>query len=246
MTNNYLDFISDKNFENAIINAMNKYKEVSLKRKQCMKQNELATLHKTTRPTDEFRTIFDIYGFEVDLKDWKILEIDSAIGRLNQNLSIKFHLDILTNIKGWELHNIKKHPTHDRIIKNEEENIFINVRNRNVSRNSDSQLVDRRKLEEIVNSFSNSVAYNGYIINEGHEHISPKPFHIPNMEDNPKIMEISGVEIYKIVTENISESPETSFKDTYKALKKYLAENFDHNISESDSTILNNFENAIF
>lgn len=241
MKNKYLDFIPDRKFEECVENCIRSYNDSANNLKTLSERETLSILNYTKNTTDEFKAIFDIYGYEFDLERWKQFEISRALNLGNRSMAIKFHLDILTNVNGWELYNTTNTPDTDRIIKNENNSIFIDIRNYHNSSDYRKKVYIRDIFEQILRENPDAICYRGYIISRNHEKNIDKIFHLEDREDKNNIREIGGDVIYKKVT-----GDKLALSKTYKALRSYLKENKRHNLSKNDENILDSYENRIF
>lgn len=241
MKNKYLDFITDRKFEECMEDAMKSYKDSANSLKTLTKKEALSILERTKNTTDEFKAIFDIYGYEFDLERWKQFEITRALHFGNRSMAIKFHVNLLTNVNGWELYNTTNTSDTDRIIKNEDNSIFIDIRNYYNSSDYRKKVYIRDNFEEILRRNPDAVCYRGYIISNNHERNVNKLFHLEEREDNDNIREISGDLIYKEVT-----GDELALSKTYKAVRLYLKENSGYKLTKKDEKILDLYEQKIF
>lgn len=241
MANRYLGFITDKEFEECVENAMKQYKNASKIHNTLMDKDSSVILRHTQNTTDEFKTLFDIHGYGFNLEEWKQYEISRSLNLSSTRICIEFHLNILSRVKGWELINLTPHPLGARVIKNEDNSIFIEIRNTSKTIDGSSRPQLRERLNRLSKSNPDATIYHGYIISNNHAKNINKVFHVNNDEDdNEKIREISGDVIYKIVTGNSS-----AFYDTYKAVRSYLKDKYGP-LSEDDEKILDDFQEKIF
>lgn len=190
--------------------------------------------------TDGFKAIFDVYGYGFDLDDWKKFEISRVLNHRNSKMSVMFHLDILTSIDGWDFYEPESNAQKNRIITNEDNSIFIDIRNTWYSGGFKPDKT-RDKLEEILRKYPNATVYHGYIISKHHKKGIDEVFKLTDREDNEKIREICGDVIYKLVT-----GDESALSDTYKAVRLYLKEHNGHNLTQDDADILDSYESRIF
>lgn len=244
MKRKYLDFVSDKDFEECVETIMENYENRSEIRRKLMAKETSEVLKHTNTTTDEFKTLFDVHGYGFDLDEWKPFEINRSIEVSNNRKYIEFHLNILSRVNGWELINKTNHPSQDyaRVLKNDDNSIYIEIRN-NYHRfeGTPKSEYERRFKEELGNP--DIKIYVGYIISKGHAKSINDPFYVGDEKENKIMTEISGDIIYEIVTGDSS-----AFYNTYKALRSYLKEKYPCKLNESgkDEETLNEFQKRIF
>lgn len=241
MKNKYVGFMSERQFEKVMEQTMRVYKKSADEHKR-LNEMEIESLlvNNINNATDGFKATFDIYGYGLTLADWKQLEIGRVLNARHNNMSIMFHLDILTSVNGWDFYEPENNRQRNRIIKNSDSSIFIYIHNMYYT-GGFKPTDTREKLEEISRKYPNATVYHGYIIGKNHKTGVDIVFHLNDVEDNPKIREISGDVIYEIVT-----GDKSALFDTYKAVRLYLEENNGNTLNEDDENILDSYENRIF
>ncbi|MDY9922739.1 Eco47II family restriction endonuclease [Methanobacterium sp.] len=241
MKNKYLPFVSDKTFEECIKKAMKTYKDSETSLSNLNKKEPLSILKSAKNTTDGFKTLLDIYGHEFDLNEWKLFEISRALDLGNRSMSIIFHVGILSNVNGWKIHNVANSPDKERMIKNKDNSIFIDIRNLQHSLDSDKKYGIRDRFDEILKSNPDAMCYHGFIISNNYEKNLDQIYHLRDRKDHENIRKISGDLIYQKVT-----GDEKALSKTYNALRLYLKENSDHNLSAKDEETLNQYQRKIF
>lgn len=240
MENKYLPFVQDAVFVKCVEKALKTYKDSENSLKSLNKKDPLSILKYTKNTTDGFKTLLDVYGHEFDLKEWKLFEISRALDLGNRSMSVVFHVGLLSNVEGWEIHHLGNSPDKERMIENKENSIYIDIRNLHHSIDSDKKYGVRNRFDEILKSNPDAMCYRGFIISNNNEKID-QVFHLRDREDNERIREISGDLVYQKVT-----GDENALSKTFNALRRYLKENTDHNLTKKDDEILDQYERDVF
>ena len=241
MENKYVHFVSDKKFVECIEETMETYKNSKDSLKSLNKRKPSAILHHTKNTTDSFKALFDIYGLGLDLESWKQYEINRAISYGNRSLPVLFHLSLLSNVDGWDWYYSTNNSKQRRIIKNDENTKFIDIRNFYNSSDIGTQKHIWKNFHEILKQYPEAVCYRGYIISKNHEKNINQKFTLTDKEENDNIREISGDVIYKLVTGN-----ESSLSETFNAIRLYLKENSPYMLKSTDEEILNSHQQLVF
>lgn len=239
--NKYVCSMSDRQFEKIVEKTMRVYKKLADEHKILSERESLSILIGTTRnATDGFKALLDISGYGFKLDDWTQFEISRVLNHKNNQISVMFHLDILTSVDGWDYNEPENNDQSNRIIKNKDNSIFIEIRNTPYA-GGFKPTKTRNNLEDILKKYPGATVYHGYIISKNHKKGVNKVFKLNGMDDNENIREISGDIIYEIVMGNAS-----AFSDTFKALRLCLKENHGFNLTDEDKDILDSYENRIF
>jgi len=241
MKNKYLPFVSDKAFEECIKKTMKTYEDSAVKLKSLSERNPSAILRHTKNTTDDFKALFDIYGLQLDLDSWKQYEINRAVSYGNRSSPVLFHLNLLTCVDGWDWYYSTNNSQQLRIIKNDDNTKFIDIRNFHNSSDIGTQKHIWRNFQEILKQYPDAVCYRGYIISKNHGKNINQKFTLTDKEENDNIREISGDVIYKLVTGN-----ESALSETYHAIRLYLKENSPYMLKSTDEEILNSHQQLVF
>ncbi|KZX10411.1 Eco47II family restriction endonuclease [Methanobrevibacter curvatus] len=242
--NSYLDFIKDKDFEKSVDYVLKGYYEKKSIEKEKHAKNVVDMLIKDKNTIDEFKLVFDLFGDETHLNDWKMSEIVRQTDKTVNNYIGEFHQMVLGSIKGWT--NLGTGDETGVDLKKDDNSIFIELKNKYNAMNSSSQSECRRKLENIVEKYPDSTAYWGFIINKKYkpvceiwEYTYPKTV---ELKKDSRILKASGDEIYKLVT-----GDPNSLKKTFEALQIILNEKIDgYHLSSEDKKSLQEFSNHVF
>lgn len=241
MENTYVNFVKDMVFEECMKETMETYKNSKDSLKSLNERKPAAILHHTKNTTDSFKALFDIYGLQLDLDNWKQYEISRAISYGNRSLPVMFHLNLLTKVDGWDWYNSTNNSKQRRIIKNDENTKFIDIRNFYNSSDIGTQKHIWRNFEEILKKYPDAVCYRGYIISKNHEKNINQKFTLTDKDENDNIREISGDVIYHMVTDE-----ESALSNTFKAIRLYLKENSQYKLTTKDEDILDSHQNGLF
>lgn len=242
MKRKYLDFVSDKDFEECVETVMKNYEDRSEIRERLMQNETSEVLGRANTTTDEFKTLFDVHGYGFDLDEWKPFEINRSIEVSKNSIYVEFHLNILSKVNGWELINRTNHNSRSyaRVLKNEDNSIYIEIRN-NHHRFDGTPKSDYETRFRTELGNPDKKIYVGYIISKAHKRGIMNEFYVGDEHENKIITEISGDVIYEIVTGDSS-----AFYDTYKALRSYLKDKYPSKLTPEDEETLNEFQDRIF
>lgn len=220
MTNKYVNFVTDQDFLECVSWVISGYSS-----KIDVQKNVI----------DPFKIIFDIKFNEMSYHDWekneKIRQLDKTIN----NKIGEFHQKLLGKAKGWSDLGIGHISKVD--LKNDENTIFIELKNKYNTMNSDALDKCRDKLESISLKYPNSENYWAFIIpknGKSEETVWYK-------KDRKKILNIkklTGKKIYELVT-----GDEKSLENTWRALPKAINDlmNISSEFSYEELSILENY-----
>jgi hypothetical protein len=232
MANNYLDFISDENFKTCVYHVLKGYAV------ETKDQEIIDMLLEYGNTIDEFKLIFDIYGNKTNLNKWKGIEILRQTDKTINNYIGEFHQKLLGYINGWVDLGIGDETEVD--LKNEDNTIFIELKNKFNTTNASSLQNVRDKLENIVSIYPNSKAYWAFVISKKHRSVN-EVWKYKSKEDD-RIWRISGDKLYEMIT-----GDPKAFEKTFKALNNVLNEiTEDYSLSHEDEEIINEFSKNIF
>jgi len=241
MENKYVNFVSDEAFEECMEETMKTYKDSAERLKYLNRLEPSSILDHTKNTTDGFKALFDIHGLQLDLTTWKQYEINRAISYANRSTPILFHLNLLSHVDGWDWYYSTNNSKQRRIIKNKDNNKFIDIRNLHHSSDIGTQKHIWRNFEKILKKRPDAVCYRGYIISKNHEKGVNKRFKLNGKDENDQIREIGGDVIYQIVT-----GDESALSDTFNAVRLYLQENSLYKLTLTDDNILADYQKKFF
>ena len=177
---------------------------------------------------------------QMDLNNWTKSEKIRQDGKKIENKMGEFHQQLLGHVDGWIDLGIGDDSHVD--LKNEEETIFIELKNKKNTVNGDSLNQVRNKLEDIAMNNENAICYWAYII-QGSYKSEDKVWVKKGYETNERIRQISCDKVYELIT-----GDPDALKKTYEALPKAIADILDINIefSDNDQILLAEFKDDIF
>jgi len=187
MTNQYVDFVSDEHFLKCVKWVCGAYLDPSLKlNKTWLQRNGV----------DPFKMVFDMVvrnrNFESLMEQEKSRQYDKKSGgRIGD-----FHQKLLGGVKGWVDLGVGDESKVD--LKKEDNSIFIELKNKHNTVNSDSLNSVRQKLEKITKDFPNSIAYWAYVIEKNGTSGESEWIYLG--DNNPKLKKIWGSKLYELIT----------------------------------------------
>jgi len=187
MTNQYVDFVSDKHFLKCVKWVCDAYLDPSLKLDKTWLQRN---------GVDPFKMVFDMVvrnrNFESLMEQEKSRQYDKKSGgRIGD-----FHQKLLGGVKGWVDLGVGDESKVD--LKKEDNSIFIELKNKHNTVNSDSLNSVRQKLEKITKDFPNSIAYWAYVIEKNGTSGESEWIYLG--DNNPKLKKIWGSKLYELIT----------------------------------------------
>ena len=238
MSNKYVDFVSDEDFERAVKRVIDEYAEYELEISETKPIDIL--LDKERQTIDEFKTVFDLCTNDITLKKWTEREVERQIDKKINNRIGEFHQELLGYVDGWIDLGIGDPTEID--LKNEEETIFIELKNKYNTMNSSSKKTCRGKLEKVIENNPNATAYWAYVINKKYK--SEDRIWVYNERDDERIRRISGDKLYELITGD-KDALEKVLKAIPIAIKNIR--NLENDcISNEDSKILDEYLIHVF
>ena len=158
--NKYVEFVSDENFEIAVKRVLDAYKEFEKEKQDTQPLDVL--LDKDSPTIDEFKTVFDLCSKDLTLKEWAEKEVERQLDKNINNKIGEFHQELLGYVDGWI--NLEKGDPTGLDLKNEEETIFIELKNKYNTMNKTSKEGCQMALENVVEKYPNSRGYWAYVI----------------------------------------------------------------------------------
>ena len=180
MSNTYVDFVSDGDFEDCVKWVVTGYQGNGNSRKNGI---------------DPFKTVFDMYNNNLTFDSWKNLESIRQVDKTVNNKIGEFHQKLLGCVDGWE--DLQTGDVAD--ISNDTKTIFIELKNRwNTVKGSDMIHVWEKLLKITTIDYPGSLAYWGFINEKNGTSGESVWTHQGNA--NPNVKKIWGNNIYKMVT----------------------------------------------
>ena len=187
MTNQYVDFVSDEHFLKCVKWVCDAYLDPSLKLDKTWLQRN---------GVDPFKMVFDMVvrnrNFESLMEQEKSRQYDKKSGgRIGD-----FHQKLLGGVDGWVDLGVGDESKVD--LKKEDNTIFIELKNKHNTVNSDSLNSVRQKLEKITKDFPNSIAYWAFVIEKNGTSGESEWIYLG--DNNPKLKKIWGSKLYELIT----------------------------------------------
>jgi hypothetical protein len=187
MANRYVDFVSDAHFKKCVNWVCEAYLDPSLKLDKAWLQRN---------GVDPFKMVFDMVvqnrNFESLMEQEKSRQYDKKSGgRIGD-----FHQKLLGGVKGWVDLGVGDESKVD--LKKEDNTIFIELKNKYNTVNSDSLSAVRQKLVKITKDFPNSIAYWAFVIEKNGTSGESEWVYLG--DNNPKLKKIWGSKLYELIT----------------------------------------------
>ena len=187
MTNKYVDFVPDAHFKKCVNWVCEAYLDPSLKLDKAWLQRN---------GVDPFKMVFDMVvqnrNFESLMEQEKSRQYDKKSGgRIGD-----FHQKLLGGVKGWVDLGVGDESKVD--LKKEDNTIFIELKNKYNTVNSDSLSAVRQKLVKITKDFPNSIAYWAFVIEKNGTSGESEWVYLG--DNNPKLKKIWGSKLYELIT----------------------------------------------
>lgn len=185
---NYVDFISDEDFEEVVRTLIEKYEKT---------KDEMSYKKFTANQIDPIKFIFDKNILDQSDEEKIKAEITRKIDRTIANAIGDFHENLLGKIKGY-----KKYPVgHGYDIKADNDSLYADIKNKhNTVKGSDLKNL-YKDLESYIQKSKNpdAKAYWVQIISGGKSFNEKWNIPIEKL-DNPKVFKISGDKFYELLT----------------------------------------------
>lgn len=230
----YVNFVSDEDFLKCIKHVVDGYIIVN-------EEIDTEYVLKHSRNTvDEFKAIFDIATTEISFEDWSKNELNRQNDKSLNNKIGEFHQMLLGSVDGWSDLGVG-HPLGVDL-KNDEETIFIELKNKYNTMNSSSSAKTFEKLGNVIKEYPNATAYLGIVIDKNYNS-SDVIWRLSNYPKNRQIRRISGDLLYEMIT-----GEPKALRDTFKAIPLAIAEvqEKDCTLSDEDIAMMNRYINYIF
>ena len=243
--NKYVEFVSDEEFETAVKRLLDAYKEFE-EEKQDTDPLEVL-LDKDRQTIDEFKTVFDLCSKNISLKEWTGKEVERQLDKKINNKIGEFHQEILGYVDGWI--NLETGDPTGLDLKNEDETIFIELKNKYNTMNKTSKEGCQIALENVVSKYPNSIGYWAYVISHNYKSQESIWEYSRTINDekikfnNPQIRKISGDKLYEMIT-----GDKDALEKVCRAIPlsiKNIKENEEDCISPEDMATLNEFYKTV-
>jgi len=185
--NRYVDFVSDKHFRDCVKWVCDGFPNPSdTYNKKWLQRNGI----------DPFKMVLDMMNGKIDLKallsNETLRQYDkTAGGRIGD-----FHQKLLGGVKGWKDLGVGDETKVD--LKKNDNAIFMELKNKYNTVNSDSLASVRRKLEKLTRKYGNATTYWAYIVEKNGTSGESEWNYSGN--NNPRIRKIWGSSVYDMIT----------------------------------------------
>ena len=206
--NRYVPFIPDDDFTECVLNVCGVYINL-LKRDNPEEIFDNAI--------DPFKMVYDVYNTNIGLNDWFKTELVRQKDKSINNATGNFHQDLLGKVEGWV--NLGVGDASKVDLKRDDGSIFMELKNKYNTMNSDSNDKCYDKLSELAGLYPNSICYWAYVIpknGSSGETIWRKK----GKSYNPRIIKAWGRRVYGIVT-----GDENNLYRTVKAIPLCIKDN---------------------
>ena len=185
--NKYVDFVSDQHFRDCVKWVCEVYPRSSeTYDKKWLQRNGI----------DPFKMVLDMINGDLDLKSLLSNETRRQYDKTSGGRIGDFHQKLLGGVKGWTDLGVGDETKVD--LKKNDYTIFIELKNKYNTVNSDSLASVRRKLEKLTREYKGSTAYWAYIVaKNGTSGESEWNY---SGENNPRIRKIWGSKVYDLIT----------------------------------------------
>lgn len=244
--NKYVEFVSDENFEIAVKRVLDAYKEFEKEKQDTQPLDVL--LDKDSPTIDEFKTVFDLCSKDLTLKEWAEKEVERQLDKNINNKIGEFHQELLGYVDGWI--NLEKGDPTGLDLKNEEETIFIELKNKYNTMNKTSKEGCQMALENVVEKYPNSRGYWAYVISYKYKSQESIWEYSRKVNDetvkfsNPQVKRISGDKLYEMIT-----GDKNALEKVCRAIPlaiKNIKEKEEDCISSEDLATLDEFYKTVF
>lgn len=244
--NKYVEFVSDENFEIAVKRVLDAYKEFEKEKQDTQPLDVL--LDKDRQTIDEFKTVFDLCSKGLTLKEWTSQEVERQLDKKINNKIGEFHQELLGYVDGWI--NLETGDQTGLDLKNEEETIFIELKNKYNTMNKTSKEGCQMALENVVEKNPNSKGYWAYVISRNYKSEESVWEYSRTINDekikfnNPQVRRISGDKLYEMIT-----GDKDALEKVCRAIPiaiKNIKEKEEDCISPEDAATLDEFYKTVF
>jgi len=186
MINKYVNFVSDKEFLECVKWVCSAYPESD--------EVNMKSLQKNT--IDPFKLIFDIINGTLEVDNWINTERIRQNDKTINNRIGEFHQKLLGKVKDWVDLGVGDSTKVD--LKKEDNSIFIELKNKHNTMNSDATAQCHAKLKRSIKKYPNATSYWAYIISK--KGASGEVVWRYRKKSNSKIKKIWGKKVYELIT----------------------------------------------
>jgi hypothetical protein len=231
MPNKYVNFVEDEHFEKCVKHVCTKFEEIA---------HQTGDEELQKHGIDPIKMMFDMIQHKLTFEEWKIKEKERQDDKSVNNTIGEFHQMLLGGVPGWTDLGIGDESHLD--LKKDDDTIFLELKNKENTVNSDSKKQVRKKLEDAASEFNEAKCYWAYIVAENgrSEDKDWKYKHAEN--DSDSIRRLTGAKIYELIT-----GDGENLKKVWKKLPLAIKEVYDSDfqISSADNQIFEKwFEDA--
>jgi len=228
--NKYVDFVSDEDFLSCIKWVCDAYPSDS----------EKISMEKLQKNTiDPFKLVFDIVNGELKTEEWISAERIRQNDKTINNRIGEFHQKLLGKVKGWVDLGIGDESKVD--LMKEDKSIFIELKNKFNTMNSDATDKCRDKLEKAIKNNPQSKAYWAFLVSKNGD--TGDIIWKKDGKEDERIRKIWGSKVYELVTGD-PKSLEKTWNAIYLAIKDLKKSNY--SIDEKEMMKLLEFFNYAF
>jgi hypothetical protein len=187
MPNKYVDFVPDTHFKKCVQWVCDAYLDPSLKLNKAWLQRN---------GVDPFKMIFDMVARNRDFDSLMEQEKNRQYDKKSGGRIGDFHQKLLGGVSGWSDLGVGDETKVD--LKKNDNTIFMELKNKYNTVNSDSLKSVREKLKKITVKYPGSTAYWAYVIEKNGTSGESEWNYLGN--NNPKLRKIWGSKLYELIT----------------------------------------------
>jgi len=213
MPNTYVGFVSDDDFLECVSHVVTAFATTQSRASTKEWFQELGT--------DPFKIVFDMKGYGLNFGQWKTRETFRRIDKTINNKIGEFHQKLLGKVDGWE--DLGTGDSSHVDLKNSDDAIFMELKNKYNTVNSSSLKQVRKNLEGCISDNSNATAYWAYIVaKDGSSNEEVWNFNHATINSD-SIKKIWGSNVYQLVT-----GDSNALEKTWNALPKAISDVIEH------------------
>jgi hypothetical protein len=212
----YVNFITDDHFRNCTQHVFDSYKkayDLLSSTRNAIGKNDIFKSKLFSNKIDPFKMAFDIKV--TSLNDWVQQEIYRQLNKSVEQTLGEFHQKILGGVDGWT--DLGTGQSVDLV--NDEETIYIELKNKYNTCSADALNAVRHKLEDITSQPNRPTAYWAYIIASTVKRSGNEVWVKKNFNTIDAVKKIWGDNVYELVTGNGND-----LFNLYKALPEVINE----------------------
>lgn len=187
MPNKYVDFVSDEHFLSCVKWVCDAYSDPSLKVSKAQIQKN---------GIDPFKMVFDMVVRDRNFDSLMKHEEDRQYDKKSGGRIGDFHQKLLGGVSGWTDLGVGHDTKVD--LKKDDNTVFMELKNKYNTVNSDSLSAVRLKLKKITKDYPGSTAYWAYVIEKNGTSGESEWNYLG--DNNPKLKKIWGSKLYELIT----------------------------------------------